>query len=119
MDGGGPALIGRAGVADKIDLRVAPALDTLSALPRETRFDLAFVDADKPGYDAYYEALVPLMRKNALFVFDNMLRGGTIEDPGNEDAIALNALNKKLAADPRVESVLLPFADGLNFARVR
>ncbi len=99
----------RAGVADKIDLRIGPALDTLSALPRETRFDLAFVDADKPGYDAYYEALLPLMRQNALFVFDNMLRGGTIEDAASEDAVALNALNRKLATDPRVESVLLPF----------
>ena len=109
----------RAGVGHKIDLRIAPASETLRALPPETRFDLAFIDADKPGYDAYYEALLPLMRQDALFVFDNMLYHGAIEDRANDEAMALNALNRKLRTDPRVESVLLPFADGLNFARVR
>ncbi len=109
----------RAGVAKKIDLRVAPALETICALPPEAKFDLAFIDADKPGYDAYYEALLPHLRKNALFVFDNMLYNGRIEDPADEGAVALNALNRKLSTDPRVESVLLPFSDGLNFARVR
>jgi caffeoyl-CoA O-methyltransferase len=109
----------RAGVAHKIDLRIAPAGETLRSLPPGTKFDLAFIDADKPGYDAYYEALLPMMRPNALFVFDNMLYNGKIEDPVDEGALALNALNRKLSADPRVESVLLPFSDGLNFARVR
>jgi caffeoyl-CoA O-methyltransferase len=109
----------RAGVAYKIDLRIAPAIETLRALPPGTKFELAFIDADKPGYDAYYELLLPRMRKNALFVFDNMLYHGAIEDTGNEEAVALNALNRKLSTDPRVESVLLPFSDGLHFARVR
>ncbi len=109
----------RAGVTHKIDLRVAPAGETLRSLPSGTRFDFAFIDADKPGYDLYYEALLPMMRPNALFVFDNMLYNGKIEDPIDEGAVALNALNRKLSADPRVESVLLPFSDGLNFARVR
>jgi caffeoyl-CoA O-methyltransferase len=109
----------RAGVAGKIELRIAPAIETLRALPASTKFELAFIDADKPGYDAYYEALLPMMRKDALFIFDNMLYNGRIEDPADEGAVALNALNRKLATDPRVESVLLPLADGLNFARVR
>ena len=109
----------RAGVVDRIDLRIGPALETLRALPEDTRFDLAFIDADKPGYDAYYEALLPRMRRGGLFVFDNMLFNGRIEDTTEEGAVALNALNKKLSTDPRVESVLMPFADGLNLARVR
>lgn len=109
----------RAGVARKIELRLGPALDTLRALPRDARFDLAFIDADKAGYDAYYEELLPRMRTNALFVFDNMLQDGKIEDPDVASAVALNALNQKLTRDSRVESVLMPFADGLHLARVR
>ena len=109
----------RAGVAEKIDLRIAPASDTLRALAPEAKFDLAFIDADKPGYDAYFEILVPHMRKDALFIFDNMLFNGRIEDSSDESAVALNALNHKLAADSRVESVLMPFSDGLHLARVR
>ena len=109
----------RAGVADRIDLRLGPALDTLRALPVDARFDLAFIDADKTGYDAYYEALLPRMRQGGLFVFDNMLFNGRIEDATDESALALNALNRKLSTDPRVESVLMPFSDGLNLARVR
>lgn len=109
----------RAGVADRIDLRLGPALETLQALPAGARFDLAFIDADKPGYDAYYEALLPRMRQGGLFIFDNMLFNGRIEDAADESALALNALNRKLSTDPRVESVLMPFSDGLNLARVR
>ena len=109
----------RAGISDRIELRVAPALDTLRALPADQRFDLAFVDADKTGYDAYFETLLPHMCRGGLFVFDNMLFNGRIEDATDESAIALNALNRKLSTDPRVESVLMPFADGLNLARVR
>lgn len=109
----------RAGVAGRIDLHLGPAAETLRALPTGLTFDFAFIDADKPGYDTYYELLLPRMRPNALFVFDNMLFDGRIEDPEMESALALNALNQKLARDPRVESVLLPFADGLHLARVR
>lgn len=109
----------RAGVADRIDLHLGPAAETLRALPAGRTFDFAFIDADKPGYDTYYELLLPRMRPNALFVFDNMLFDGRIENPDLESAVALNALNQKLARDPRVESVLLPFADGLHIARVR
>lgn len=109
----------RAGVADRIDLRIAPAAETIRALPADLRLDFAFIDADKPGYETYYELLLPRMRQNALFVFDNMLFDGRIENPDLESAAALNALNRKLARDPRVESVLLPFADGLHVARVR
>ena len=109
----------RGGVADRIDLRIGSALETLRELPPETRFDFAFIDADKPGYDAYFETLLPRMGRGGLFVFDNMLYNGRIEDATEENAVALNALNRKLSTDPRVESVLVPFADGLNLARVR
>lgn len=109
----------RAGLTDRIDLHLAPAAETIRALPADLVFDFAFIDADKTGYDSYYELLLPRMRPNALFVFDNMLFDGRIENPGHESAAALNALNQKLARDPRVESVLLPFADGLHLARVR
>lgn len=109
----------RAGVADRIALHLAPAAETISALRTDLVFDFAFIDADKPGYDAYYELLLPRMRPNALLVFDNMLFDGRIEQTDHESAVALNALNQKLARDPRVESVLLPFADGLHVVRVR
>lgn len=109
----------RAGVADRIALHLAPADETIRALRSDLVFDFAFIDADKPGYDAYYELLLPRMRPNALFVFDNMLFDGRIEQTDHESAVALNALNQKLARDPRVESVLLPFADGLHVVRVR
>jgi caffeoyl-CoA O-methyltransferase len=81
--------------------------------------DFAFVDADKSGYDRYFELLLPLLRPNALILFDNMLRNGKVaeENLTQEDDIAIDALNRKLASDPRVESVLLPFADGLTLCR--
>ena len=107
------------GVADRITLNLAPAAETLAKLDPALRFDLAFIDADKAGYDAYYELLLPRMRPSALFLFDNMLQDGHIQDASNENAVALDRLNRKLAADPRVESVLLPVADGLMLARVR
>lgn len=83
--------------------------------------DLAFIDADKPGYDTYFEILLPKMKPNGLFVFDNMVWGGrVIEQPLiDPDGLAIDRLNRKLASDPRVESVLLPIADGLHLARKR
>jgi predicted O-methyltransferase YrrM len=115
---------GEAGVADKIDLRIAPAAETLDGLlegGEEGAFDLAFVDADKRGYDRYYEQLLRLVRPGGLIVFDNTLWGGDVldEDTDDTDTKALRALNVKLAADERISLCLLPVADGVTLARRR
>lgn len=111
----------RAGLADRIDLRLAPASETLAALPADATFDFAFVDADKGGYVDYYEALLPRLRTDGLIVFDNVLWSGRVADPDDDgaDTLALRRLNDLLAGDPRVEAVLLPVADGLTLARKR
>ena len=107
----------KAGVAGRIELRLAPAAETLAALEPGRTFDFVFIDADKTGYDRYYELVLPRVRPGGLIVFDNMLSHGRVVDPQDDRDRALDALNRKLAADPRVESVLLPVADGLNFCR--
>jgi len=111
----------RARLTDRIDLRLAPALDTLRALPKTPEIDLAFIDADKPGYRSYYEELLPRLRPNGLLVFDNVLWSGLVADPGATDdqTRALRELNDHVAADPRVETVMLGIADGLLLARKR
>jgi caffeoyl-CoA O-methyltransferase len=108
-----------AGVANKIELRVGDASDVLTQLKPDEVFDFAFIDADKLSYDKYFEFLLPHMRQNSLLLFDNMLVGGKVVGPGaiDENVKALDSLNKKLASDPRVESVLLSIADGLNLCR--
>jgi caffeoyl-CoA O-methyltransferase len=108
----------RAQVASKIDLRLGPALDNLRQLP-DASIDFAFVDADKSNYDVYYEFLLPRLRPNGLIIFDNMLWDGRVLEKvsGNADTEAIKTLNDKLANDPRVQSVLLPVADGLNVCR--
>ncbi|MEI6702537.1 MAG: class I SAM-dependent methyltransferase [Deltaproteobacteria bacterium] len=108
-----------AGVADQIELRLGDGRAVLGKLSSNETFDFAFIDADKPGYDAYYELLLPHMRSNGVMLFDNMLRNGQVVNPGKDDADAqaLNALNKKLASDPRVDSVLLSVGDGINMCR--
>jgi caffeoyl-CoA O-methyltransferase len=110
-----------AGVADRIDLRIAPALDTLGALPTGETFDLAFIDADKPNYANYYEALVPRMRVNGAILVDNVLWDGRViqADADDDNTVAIRAFNDLVAADPRVETVMLPIADGLTIARKR
>src|SRR5437763_11378133 len=111
----------RAGVADRIELRIAPAVETLAALPMGATIDLAFIDADKPNYVNYYEALVPRMRRDGLILVDNVLWSGTVVDPdaNDENVTAIRAFNDHLAADPRVEAVMVPVSDGLTLARVR
>lgn len=111
----------RAGVADRIDLVIAPALDTLRALPDAPELDLAFVDADKAGYPAYYEELVPRLRPGGLIVLDNVFLGGRVLDPAFDgpDHRAIRELNAFVAADPRVEAVMLPLRDGVTVARKR
>lgn len=107
----------RAGVAGKISLSLEGGEAGLKALPRARKFDLAFIDADKPGYDTYYELVLPRMRRNGVIIFDNMLQHGRIVRPRDENARHIDALNKKLARDRRVECVLLPVADGLMICR--
>ena len=109
----------RAGVADRIELRIAPALETLRALPEDATVDLAFIDADKPGYVDYYEELVRRMRPGGLVLVDNVLWGGSVVDAGvdDENTRAIRACNDHIAADDRVEVVMLPVADGLTLAR--
>ena len=111
----------RAGLAERIDLRIAPALDTLRALPRDPAIDLAFIDADKTSYRAYYDELLPRLRPNGLVLFDNVLWSGAVADSADrsENTEAIRALNDFVAGDERVESVMLPIADGLTIARKR
>ncbi len=113
-----------AGVAGKIDLRLAPALGTLDRLLAEGavgRFDFAFIDADKTNYDGYYERALTLIRQGGLIVIDNVLWSGAVADPKRNDADtrALRALNRKLHNDERVDLSLLPLADGITLARKR
>jgi caffeoyl-CoA O-methyltransferase len=109
----------RAGIDHKIELRIGPALDTLRSLPPDTAFDLAFIDADKPSYPAYYEEVLPRLRPGGLLLVDNVLWSGHVADPLVTDANtqALRQLNDRIASDPRVEAVMLPIADGLTLAR--
>ena len=113
-----------AGVATKIDLRIAPAADTLDQLladGEDSTYDFAFVDADKSGYDGYYERLLRLVRPGGLIAFDNTLWHGEVlvQDSEDEDTRAIQALNDKLAGDERVSLCLLPVADGVTLARRR
>ncbi len=110
----------RAGVADRIELRIAPAADTLRALPRDENIDLAFIDADKPSYALYYEELLARLRPNGLILVDNVLWGGRAAETGGDDddnTKAIKAFNDMVAADDRVEAVMLPIADGLTLCR--
>jgi caffeoyl-CoA O-methyltransferase len=110
-----------AGVADRIDLRLAPAVETLQALPDGTAVDFAFVDADKPNYIAYYEALVPRLRPNGLLVADNVLWSGNVvkAEVDDENTRAIRAFNDHVAADDRVDRVMLAVGDGITLCRKR
>ncbi len=110
-----------AGVDDKIELRLAPAADTLRALPNEEYVDLAFIDADKPAYPVYYEELLQRLRPNGVILVDNTLWGGAIVDDSVDDdqTVALRAFNDAVAADDRVDSVQLTLGDGLTLLRKR
>ena len=110
-----------AGVADKIDLRIAPAIATLRSLPEDQGFDFAFIDADKTGYAAYYEEILGRMPAGGLILVDNTIWSGRVLDPGPDDAdtVALAAFNDALATDDRVDVVMLTFRDGVTMARKR
>jgi caffeoyl-CoA O-methyltransferase len=109
----------RAGLGDRIELRLGDALPLLRQLPPVETFDLAFVDADKTGYAGYVEELYPRMTANGVVLLDNTLRSGRVLDPESDDDRALVTLNAALATDPRWETVLLPLADGLTMLRKR
>ena len=109
----------QANVADNIDLQIAPALQTLNKLLGENKagtFDLVFIDADKTGYDDYYEACLQLLRPAGLMMIDNTLWSGSVADEQNNepDTVALRKLNSKIHQDQRVEMSLLPVGDGLT-----
>ncbi|HYS31403.1 MAG TPA: O-methyltransferase [Streptosporangiaceae bacterium] len=111
----------RAGVADKIDLRLGPAAQTLRDLPAGTSFDYAFIDADKTGYVEYWDLVVPLIRPGGLILVDNTLSHGRVVDPRNQDdsVQGIRRFNDRARADVRVDLVLLPIGDGLTLARKR
>ena len=112
-----------AGVADRIDLRIAPARETLErciAAGEAGSYDFAFIDADKTGYDAYYEYCMTLVRRGGLIAIDNVLWDGAVaRPPRSDDTAALQALNDKLHGDDRIDLSLLPVGDGLTLARKR
>jgi caffeoyl-CoA O-methyltransferase len=106
----------RAGVSDRIELRIGPGLDTLRSLPREEQFDFAFIDADKPGYPGYYEEILLRLRTGGLILIDNVLQGGRVvdQDANDESVTVIRELNDSLVADERVRVVLLPIGDGVS-----
>ncbi len=111
----------KAGLAHKIELRLAPALETLRGLAPQPPYDLAFIDADKTNYRHYYEELLRLLRPGGLILVDNVLWNGGVVDPARQDesTLAIRAFNDAVARDPRVDCVMLPVSDGLTLLRVR
>jgi len=109
----------RAGVADRVDLRIGPALETLRALPAEPAIGFAFIDADKQSYPDYYEEVVTRLTPGGLVVVDNVFQGGRVFDPAfqGDAQVAVRRLNETIARDSRVESVMLPVRDGITIAR--
>jgi predicted O-methyltransferase YrrM len=113
-----------AGVDDRIDLRIAPAIETLRALlsqGQQGRFDFAFIDADKSSYDSYYESALELLRPGGLIMVDNVLWSGRVADDADQDpnTVAIRAFNRKLHADSRVALSMLPLGDGVTLALKR
>ena len=110
-----------AGVVDRIDLRLGPALETLRALPADEPFDLAFIDADKREYPDYYEECLRLLRPGGLIMLDNVLRGGSVLDDADEDprTLATREVNERAIADERVDVAMLGVSDGITLALKR
>jgi caffeoyl-CoA O-methyltransferase len=111
----------QAGVEDRIELVIGPAADTLRALPADPPIDFAFIDADKTGYRTYYDEIVQRLRPGGLVLVDNVLWSGNVVDDSDQsdDTVAIRALNDHIAADDRVDVVMLPIADGVTIARKR
>lgn len=110
-----------AGLTERIDLRIAPAIETLRGLDDSEPFDFAFIDADKPSYPAYYEEAVRLVRPGGLIAVDNVFRGGDVIDPTveNEGAVAIRELNDTIRDDERVFCAMISVADGITLALKR
>jgi caffeoyl-CoA O-methyltransferase len=108
-----------AGVADRVEIRVGPARESLEAIPAEPAFDFGFIDADKPGYPDYYELVLARMRPGGLMLLDNMLQGGRIVAPDTDSARTIDDLNRRIHGDDRVDMAMTMAADGLTFVRVR
>jgi caffeoyl-CoA O-methyltransferase len=108
----------KAGLTDRVELRLGPALDTVRALPSGEQFDLAFIDADKIGYPLYWSELVPRVRSGGVICVDNTFSHGRVLDAGNDNpsVIAVRTMNDLAAADERVELIMLPIGDGLTLA---
>jgi caffeoyl-CoA O-methyltransferase len=111
----------KAGVAEKIELRIGPAAQTLRALPEQPEYDLAFIDADKPSYPIYYELILARLRSGGLILVDNVLWMGQVANPAATDAQtnAIRSFNDAVARDPRVDCVMLSISDGLTILRKR
>ncbi|MDP9189609.1 MAG: class I SAM-dependent methyltransferase [Actinomycetota bacterium] len=107
----------RAGLADRVELRVGPAAETLRSLAEDGSFDFAFVDADKGGYPGYYEECLRLLRAGGLLMLDNVFMAGRILEPTDEQSKVVAELNDRIAADDRVEAAMLGIADGITLAR--
>jgi caffeoyl-CoA O-methyltransferase len=106
----------QAGLAERIDLRLGPALETLRAMPADEPFDFAFIDADKVGYLDYYEETLRLLRPGGLAMIDNVLRGGRVTEPDPEDEgdRVVVELNERIAADERVDMAMVAVSDGVT-----
>ena len=112
--------LAKAGLEDRVEFRVGPALESLRAMDRTEQFDFAFIDADKTEYIDYFEETLDRTRPNGLIMVDNTLRDGTVLDPGDSESARVTAeLNDRLAKDDRVDAALLGFADGITLARKR
>jgi predicted O-methyltransferase YrrM len=107
-----------AGVADRVEIRVGPAAESLEAMRATPSFDFAFIDADKAGYPEYYELVLARMRPGGLVLLDNMLQGGRVLEPDSDNARIIHALNERIHVDERVDMAMTVSADGLTFARV-
>ena len=110
-----------AGIADKIEVKIAPAIETIRLLPKGADFDFAFIDADKTSYDAYYEEILARTRPGGLILIDNVLWNGKVVDESDqsESTLAIRKLNEKIAKDDRVDVALVPISDGVTICRKR
>ena len=110
-----------AGLSERVDVRVGPAAETLASLAGSEPFDLAFIDADKTSYPAYFEAALELLRAGGLLILDNVLLDGRVLEPAESDdsAVVMARLNAELAIDPRIDVAMIAVADGLTLARKR
>ena len=111
--------VDEAGLSDRVEIVVGPADDALRSMPDEPTFDYVFIDADKSGYPTYYDLVVPRMVSGGLLLLDNVLLRGAVIDPQDERARIMDALNERVTADDRVDSVMVFVADGLTLVRKR